>query len=251
MSFLQKKRNSMFSRKELIVFILISFFCFSFAPQIVEKKMSVSLTSKLLKNGKKIIYNTDVYYHFDKGIMITHNYKPFEYYMITDAKGEIKMYYPDKNEVYISRDPSQITEHSIFYYFLANRLFDFGLRDLGFTISKTEPQKDVIVTRWAPPKEIEKNIKYVELVHQKNLPIYMAYFSAKNKISRKIYYYDYTEEKHLPIRFPKKIVEFNYLDDGDSLITQMIFSNIQYGKAASSSVFEFKIPLNAKIVKQN
>lgn len=241
----------MISRKELFVFILLSAFFMSFTPQIIEKKMSLTMTSKLLKKGKKVVYNTDVFYHFDKGIMITHNFEPFEYYMITDAKGEIKMYYPKKNEVFISRDPSQITEHSIFYYFLSNRLFDFGLRDLGFTISKTEPQKDVIVTQWSPPKQIENNIKWVELVHQKNLPIYMAYYSPKNKISRKIYYYDYTELNQLPIRFPQKIVEFNYLDDGDSIITQMIFSKILYGKAASSSVFDFKIPMNAKIVKQN
>ncbi len=209
------------------------------------------MTSRLLKSGKKIEYNTDIFYHFDKGIMIAHYYEPFEYYMITDAKGEIKMYYPQKNEVYISRDPSKITEHTIFYYFFANRLADFGLRDLGFTIAKTEPRSDIIITHWAPPKEMENTIKSVELVHQKNLPIFMAYYSPKNKISRKIYYYNYTDEKQLPVRFPQKVVEFNYLEDGDSLITQMVFTNIKYGQQANNPNFDFKIPFNAKIVKQN
>lgn len=231
------------------VMLFCVLFCFSFINQQQEKRISLTQTTRYLKNNKKVTYDTDIFYNFDRGVMITHQVEPFEHYIMTDSKGEIRIYYPLKNEVYISRDPSQITEHSLFYYFLSNRLFDFGLRDMGFTILKTEPKKDVMVTWWTLPVNSSNPVKKVELVHQNFLPIYMAYYSKKNTIQRKVYYYDYTNNKKLPVSFPQKVVEFNYLENGDSLVSQMIFSNILYGNEAKNTTFDYKIPLNAKVIK--
>ena len=243
------KKNRFKKTNFIIAIFLVCIGFLSFTYQQVEKRISLTQTTRSLKNNKKISYSSDIFYNFDNGIMIVHQTEPFEHFVITDSKGEIKIYNPAKNEVYISRDPSQITEHSLFYYFLSNRLFDFGLRDLGFTMSKTETKNDVLVTWWTPPVNSKSPISKVELVHQNFLPIYMAYYSSKNEIIKKNYYYNYLNDNIIPVKLPQKIVEFNYFENKDSIVSQLIFSDIRFGKDATSNLFDYKIPLNAKIIK--
>ena len=230
-----------------ITLLLIVLFSVSFIQQ-TQRRISVTVENKVLRNGKVVSIKSDLHYNFDRGTMTVHYHQPFEYYLLSDSKGEVRLYYPEKNEVFLSRDPSQITDQSLLYYFLSNRISDLGLRDMGFTLFKTQHGKGVVTSWWSPPASMAKNLQKVEIVHENYLPIYMAYHN--NKVIRKVYYYNYTTDNKLPVKIPQKILEYNYLPNGDSLINQMTFTNILFGARATSSLFEYKIPENAKIVER-
>ena len=173
--------------KKLALFLLIAIPLLAFVGQITEQKISLTQMVRMLKDNKKASIASHIYYHFESGILITHQKEPFEHFIITDSKGEIKIYNTEKNEVYVSRDPSKITDQTLLYYFFAKRLNDFGLRDMGFTLENTEFKDDLKVSWWKNDFP-ESPIKKVELVHQKDLPIFMAYYDKNNSISRKVNY---------------------------------------------------------------
>jgi hypothetical protein len=120
---------------------------------------------------------------------------------------------------------------------------------MGFTLFKTTQGKGVVTTWWSPPASLTNSVDKVEMVHENYLPIYMAYHQQK-KITRKVYYYNYTNDPALPLRIPQKILEYHYLSDGDSLLNQLSFTHILFGSRATSPLFEFKIPANAKVVEK-
>lgn len=235
----------------LRAFIAAALFLFaaSFIQQ-DQRKISLSVTSKVLRHGKVVTIQSELFYNFDRGTILAQYKQPIHYYLMTDAKGEVRIYQPEKNEVVISRDPSQITDQSLLYFFLSNRISDLGLRENGFTLFKTSRSKDVVTTWWSPPASMAKNILKVELVHDNFLPIYMSYHNHQNSLSRKVFYYSYTQDASIPVRLPQKILEYNYFENGDSIVNQMVFSNILYGRKANSPLFDFKIPENAKIVEK-
>ncbi len=231
-----------------LVIFLTSLLLFSFVLQ-SQRKISVSVTNRVLREGKLLTIKSDLHYNFDIGNMIAHYTTPFEYYFLSDARGEVRIFYPDKNEVFISRDPSQITDQSLLYFFLSNRISDLGLRSMGFSLFNTERSGRVVTSWWSPPPNMAANIQKIELVHENHLPIYMAYHKADNTLLRKVFYYDYTTDNSLPVSFPQKVLEYNYMPNGDSLVSQIVFSNILYGSRANSPLFNFKIPSNAKVVE--
>lgn len=240
----------MMNLKKLALFLLVTIPLLAFVEQINEQKISLTQTVRMLKDNKRASMVSNVYYHFDSGILITHQKEPFENFMITDSKGEIKIYNPEKNEVFISRDPSRITDQTLLYYFFAKRLNDFGLRDMGYSLEKTE-FKDNLKISWWKTDYPENPIRKIELVHKKDLPVYMAYYDKDHFTMRKVYYSSYTKADEMPIQLPKTITDINYLSKNDSIINQTIFSDITYGNKANSPIFNLKIPLNAKIIRNN
>ncbi|MDD2412619.1 MAG: hypothetical protein RBS19_04905 [Bacteroidales bacterium] len=240
----------MMNLKKPTVFLLITIPLLAFVGQIKEQKISLTQTVRMLKDNKKVSIVSDIYYHFDSGILITHQEDPFEHFVITDSKGEIKIYNPEKNEVFVSRDPSKITDQTLLFYFFAKRLNDFGLRDMGFTLENTEFKDDLKISWWKNDYP-ENPIKKAELVHRNDLPIYMAYYDKDNFVSRKVYYSSYTTLDEMPIQLPKTITDINFYSKKDSIINQTIFTNITYGNKAKSPIFDLKIPLNAKIIRNN
>jgi hypothetical protein len=84
-------------------------------------------------------------------------------------------------------------------------------------------------------------------VHESYKPIYIAWYGPKEKLIKKIYYYEYTS--YADFALPLKVVEIGYAGNGDSTITKMTYSQVKTGVSANSSFFNFKIPVNAKVKK--
>ena len=105
-----------------------------------------------------------------------------------------------------------------------------------------------MVTSWIPPAHLMNQIENVEMAYENYLPIYTAIYDNKSKISKRVYYsnYVYVGQYSLPL----KITEIEYLANGDSIISRKEYSNVKMGTEADNSYFNFKIPSNAKLVKQ-
>ena len=221
------------------VFVLLSF-------QSDIRRISLLMETKILSQGKYVSSAAEIFYKFREGEMIVRYQKPFEYIVISNAKGEAKVYNPKTNEVSVQQGFMYETEKSLFYYFFSNRTTDLGLKDLGFMLDNTRFEDGMIITTWKPGLSIGEQVSKVELVHEKYLPIYLGYYDKKGQLTKKIFYYDYFSSGS--IRLPTKVTEFSYLPDGDSVISRTVYGNFKFNENAQSSYFDFKIPANAKIV---
>ncbi len=223
-----------------VVIILMPAFTFD------SRKLSVHMESQRAIKGKIIRVKADIYYAYNEGKMISHYTYPDEYFLISNVKGEVKVYKPSTNQVSIQQNDIFSIQNDVLYYFVFNKIADMGLKDLSFTLDKTRFENDMMISDWIPPVFLMDRVSRIELVHEKYLPIYTAYYNSKKEIIKKIYYYDYLEKNNFVL--PQKIAEIEYLETGDSIVSRKIYSDTRFDKDANSEYFDFKIPGNAKLM---
>lgn len=234
-----RKNNLKYLIPAIVILSILSFKLYE------NNRVSISMESKTLSKGKVMTVSADVYYDHSKSKMITHYTKPSEYYFISNSKGEAKIYNPKKNEVYLEQGFEYNTHQTLFYYFLSNQIYDLGLKELGFKITDTKFKDGMKITTWFSPASLSETVSKVELVHENYLPIFLGYYNSKGKLTKKIYYYKYSD--NVSLKFPMKVVEFNYLANGDSIVNRIAYSNLKINDIKDKN-FDFKIPENAKII---
>jgi hypothetical protein len=231
----------------VFVFLTFSFLVTTAFQGTKPGKISLKMESKRLYKGKLVSVKAEIYYNFEAGVMLTRYVQPSEMIFISNAKGEAKIYYPQKNSVSLKRDEILSSENNLLYYFFANKTGDMGLKDLGFKPGGTRFEENLMVVTWIPSAELAPKVNKVEVVYEQYLPIFTAYYGKNKKVSKKIFYSNYTiyEQVNLPL----KITEFNYLANGDSTISRLIYSDIKVGQSANSQYFNYSIPSNARIME--
>jgi outer membrane lipoprotein-sorting protein len=232
------KRISLFSSLAVI---------FSFTSFLPVEKMSMKLLSKSLQSGKSITTQAEVFYKVSGSVLITHITSPVEYLVVTNGKGEFKMYDVKQNTISQAQGTDFSSENSFIYDFLNGNTNDMGLKRIGFQLKSTKVEEDMVITSWIPPVELNSKMARAEVVHENYLPIYMAFYGKKNKLLSKIFYYNY--KKTGEINLPTTITEFQYMPNGDSTITKRVYSEIKINELVDSKWFDYKIPDNAKMVK--
>ncbi len=230
---------------KLPLFILCAWFLSSFTPS--PSRISLKMEAKMLNKGKAITVNAEIYYQHDQGRMITRYLPPLDYMFISNNKGEAKVYYPATNEVMSKQGAEFDTEKSLLGFFLSNKLSDLGLGEMGFKITDTRFEDGLVISTYFPPNELLNFYSKVQLVHESYKPIYIAWYGPKEKLIKKIYYYEYSSYPDFTL--PLKVVEIGYAANGDSVINKMTYSQVKTGVNANSSFFNFKIPVNAKVKK--
>ncbi len=221
--------------------------CTSFTTP-APSRISLTMESKMLSKGKAMIINAEIYYQYDQGRMLTRYLKPLEYMFFTNNKGEAKIYYPSTNEVMMRQSAEFNSENGLLFFFLSNKLSDLGLQETGFKITDTRFEGGLVISSWSPPGELLKYYSKVELVHENYRPIYIAYYDNKGKVRQKIFYYEYSSFTDFSL--PLKVVQTDFMANGDSTITKITYSDIKVAEKATSTFFNFKIPVNAKVKKQ-
>jgi hypothetical protein len=202
------------------------------------------MESKRLFNGKVVIVKADLFFKYTEGTLLMHYFYPTDYLFITNSKGEVKMYFPDKNEVMIQQNQIFASDNDALYFFLSNQVNDLGLKEMGYSVASTRFEEGITITSWLPPSWQIGRISKVELAHENYLPIYTAYYNEKSKAIRKVYFTNYFMSSAAAL--PQRITEIEYLPNGDSIISRKIYSEIKFDLNASNEYFDFKIPANAK-----
>jgi outer membrane lipoprotein-sorting protein len=226
------------------IWILLLFF----APALVaQNKVSFDVEVKQVNKGKSVTVRKEIYLNTNGNMVVKFNH-PKEYYMITNAFGEARVYHPKTNEVMLMNDKFLSSESESIYYFMTNQIDDLGLKKLGLSLTSTRTEGKMIIRTYTPGNSNSKLSK-VELVHENQLPIYSAYYDTKNQVIEKSYYSDY--QKLSFAIFPKRITSISYPAANDSIISRTLFTNVKSGKDATSSYFNFTVPANAKKVDGN
>jgi hypothetical protein len=219
----------------------------SVKPLAVKTKcVSFDFTSKILEKGKYISVSGEMYYDLAEKKMITHLTKPFENITIANSLGEVKIYDPKENSVVYSNNQANTTESSYFHHFFNSSSSDMGLQKLGFVIIDTKIDDGMFVTKWAP-KEPGRDIKRIELAHQKSNIMYMGIISQKEKPLGKVFFSKHTKTGEFVI--PLSITELGYSALGDSTITKKIYSNPKTNEQVNAKYLNYQIPKDAKVVK--
>lgn len=226
---------------KLITFIiLISLSLSSYS----QKRISASVEIKQVKNKKVIIIKKDIYYQ-SNGDFVVHFTKPQEYYVVTNSLGEAKAYMPQRNEVAIINDPYFSSKNELLYNFLSSNYEDFGLLEMGFKLKNQRKEGSKIIKTYITDNNDFKDISKIEMIYEKNLPIYSAYFDNK-EIKRKIYYSKYINFNTFTL--PTQITEISFETPTDSTVKREVYSNIDVDNFIRNPLFEYKIPTSAKLV---
>lgn len=230
--------------QKIFIFIL-SITLFSFSPTQSFQRFKAKILTRTFHKGKTANNKGEIAYLLS-GKMITKFMSPKEYYIVNTAKGEISIYDPHKNEVFQQQDFQYSTENTQLYFFLQNKKSDLGLKSMGFTVINTRFEQDFMITTWSPPIQASNVLKEVELVHKGLNPVFMSYKDAKNRITKKSYYYNYMNLKG--IEFPQAITQIDYPVAGDSIVSKTTYSEAAVNAEANSPLFDFTIPQNAKLL---
>lgn len=205
--------------------------------------ISLKQHTEVLENQKKMTNEVDLFFDKNKQILTKYYHSSPEFIMTANSLGEIKTYYPAKNEVVYKQISELSSKRNLIYYFANNITDDLGLAEEGFNLSSNTYENQFYVTFWKAPTFL-KGIEMVKMVFNNGLPIYSEYQANKKKIVKKIYYTNYTD--FTQFRLPLKIIEISYMPSGDSIINRTIFSNVKVSSSADDKYFNFKIPDNAK-----
>lgn len=219
-------------------------FSFRLAPFNAINKIYAELETRQLKDGKYMTVKGEICYE-GNGNMVSHYFYPKDYVLLSNNKGEVKLYEPSTNTVVLTQNNAFSSQTSEFYYFFAGKLADMGLSDIGYVQEKVYPEKDLMVSLWKLKKpDAKRQVQKIKLVHQRQSPVYMHYEDGKGAIVRKVYYYGYTQLQD--VSFPATSTEVMF-SGKDSSVTKSVFRNFRLNEQATSQYFNYKIPSNAKI----
>lgn len=210
------------------------------------KQLSLSFSSKILQKGKYVSVEGEVYFKKNGGILTTHFTKPFENITIVNAMGELKVYDPRDNTLVQNFGALNSTETSYFWHFLNGSYSDMGLAKNGYLIKNTRVEDGLLITNWGPKPNSSVPIANVELVHEKNLPVFVGFKNNKNKFLGKIFFSSYL--KAGDVSFPSRITEISYLEKGDSIVTTKTYTAPKINAAVNTFYLNYQVPFNAKII---
>lgn len=220
-----------------------------FKPSEFQKidRISLELESKSLHNGKSVTLQGEVYFQPKGSLLITHIRFPFEKYTKSNVLGEFVEYDFRSNTVSRQMEKSLSSKYSFFHIFFNGALSDMGLIDQGFKLTHTRVDKKMVITEWKPTAAENNRISKAELVHENNLPIYLAFFDANGKAIQKSFYSNYKEVGQATLPFT--LTEYEYYSQKDSVITRRNYSKPRLNGEVVEKWFQFSPPANARLAQ--
>jgi hypothetical protein len=232
------------------IFLLFQFLVYSYSLYAqTGNYISLKQRTEILEKKNKLSNEIDLFFDNDKLTITKYYHSHPDYIMVVNALGEIKTFYPTKNEVAYKQITELSSKRNLIYYFANNLTDHLGLMDEGFSLVSNSFEEQYYVTLWKAPAIMNgiNGIETVKMVFDNGMPVYSEYKANKEKVLKKIYYINYTD--FVRFRLPSKIIEISYLPTGDSIISRTVFSDVHISSMPDNSYFNFKIPENAKPVK--
>lgn len=218
--------------------ILLALSAFSASAQ---RRITADVEVKQVADGKVMTINKRVHCA-NSGLVVTHFLKPEEYFVLTNSKGEMKMYIPKTNEVMMENSAGLSSQDELISIFMNGRADDMGLAAYGYKLQSTVREDGYIKKTFTSSRKGESPT--VEIVFENFLPIYCGYLNDGGRTVRKVYLSKYAQEGR--IMLPTRMTEINYVSAKDSTVARIIYSNIQVDK--DDPMFDFQIPANAKVI---
>ncbi len=223
------------------------FFLVFLSPLFAQPGNYISLRQRteILENKNKQTSEVELFLDNDRQTITKYYHSSPEFIMVANSLGEVKTYFPGRNEVDFNQITGMSSKRNLIFCFANNLTEDLGLADEGFSLVSNTFEGRYYVTVWKAPSAMG-GIETVKMVFDNGAPVYSEYKENKDKVLRKIYYTGYKDFKRF--RLPLKIIEISYKPTGDSIISRTVFSDVKVSSTTDSPYFNFKIPENAKPV---
>ena len=218
--------------------ILLTVNTFSVSAQ---RKVTADVEVKQVAAGNVVTITKRVHCSND-GRVVIHFLKPEEYYVVTNSKGEMKMFMPRTNEVLMENSSGLSSQDELISLFMSGRVDDLGLAAYGYKLQSTAREDGYIKKTFTASGKAE--YRSVEIVFENFLPIYCGYQDESGKTVRKTYLSKYTPAGRMML--PTRMTEISYVSAKDSTVARTIYSNIKVDQ--DDPMFSFEIPSNAKVI---
>ena len=208
-----------------------------------QRLYSANAESKTLQDGKYAKINRQIYYRTGGNLNILYsNPSGEEYYSSTSPFGLTTFYYPaTKESVTLGRDFFS-ADDELLCLFAGGGAEDLGLQRFGYLLKSSSKDGKYTVRRYEPREKGGRCARVELVLDESYLPVYCAYFDAKDKLLTKTYYSGYTFVKDFV--FPQRVTEISYFGaKRDSTVRLDIYSRIKVDEP--SPMFDFRVPSDA------
>ncbi|MCB0516972.1 MAG: hypothetical protein R2798_05370 [Chitinophagales bacterium] len=210
------------------------------------QQLQTHLTIRQLHNNVTTRIEADIFFGANGSKMLSHFTYPQEYFISTNNKGEFKAYDPTNNTLISEQNFALSSDINLFAYFFRHKTADLGLQELGFGLISADAEETYIIQNWKAI-HVDNPVQRVELVHENDAPIFMAYYDINETCLRKVFFDVYKKVGNFTL--PSNITEINYLAPNDSMIQKTVYSNFLINDAVDSKMLNYQIPANAKLLK--
>ena len=206
-----------------------------------QRRISADVEVKQAAGGKVATVTKRVHCSAD-GRAVIHFLKPQEYILVSNIKGETKMYIPSTNEVIVDNSAAVTSQDELVSVFMSGRAEDLGLGMYGYRLQGTTREDGLVKKTYVTDKA--GDIPKVEIVYENFLPIYCGYVDASGKTITKTYYSQYVPAGRMML--PTRTTSITYTSPKDSSVMRTIYSDIRVDD--DDPLFDFQVPSNAKVV---
>ena len=183
-------------------------------------------------------------FYTSEGRMVSYYYEPEKVLVTNNKKGDISIYNFKENSISQKQNFLFGTDQNQLFYFLGDNRSDLGLSKMGFLLNETRFEDGLKITIWLPPFSLARQLSRVELVHEKNNPIFLGYFDLKGRAVKKNFFYDY--QQVASVYFPTSVTQITFENAKDSVVSKVSYSGFKLDNQVSDEYLNFKIPSDAK-----
>ena len=223
------------------IFFLLAVLLLSPAGASAQRRISADVEVKQAAAGKVATVTKRVHCSID-GRAVIHFLKPQDYILVTNVKGETRMYIPGTNEVIVDNSATLTSQDELISVFMSGRAEDLGLGMYGYRLQSTAREDGLVKKTFVTDKP--GDIPKVEIVYDNFRPIYCGYLDASGKAVTKTYYSNYVPAGRMLI--PTRLTSITYTSPKDSSVMRTIYSDIRVD--GDDPMFDFQIPADAKVV---
>ncbi len=131
-----------------------------------------------------------------------------------------------RNDSLISKKiAGNVNEYLMFKNILEPQGNDFGMSQLGFTLSKVEEKEEEIFTEWIPPSQYKSFVHKVNTVVKDNLLTAIVITDINNLEITKSFYEGYEVLDGIPV--PTKISSHFVSSNKDEIFKSLTFRNVE------------------------
>ena len=209
-----------------------------------QRKVSADVEVKQVYDGKVLTTTKSVYCSND-GRMVVVFHKPDNYIVVTNTKGETKVYFPKSNEVIMDNGNLISSKDELISLFMNGRVDDLGLGLFGYRQVSSGREGNYLKKTFKASDNA--NVPTVEIVYDNYLPIYSAYIGKDGNVLSENRYSHY--ETFSRFVLPCRIDAVNHNAKNDSTIIRTIYSNVRID--VDGEWFNYEVPSNAKPLPLN
>ena len=183
----------------------------------------------------------NIYYQTPNKIILQVK-KPIHQWIVIEET-QMVLYYPNENKGF--KIKSKIPFFLPFFQmFIGSFKENYGLSEIGYTITRYEKREDTLFTYWKPPNNLSNILGEALTIYISRKLVYVELKNANGRVINKTSYSNHIY--YNGIYFPLNISIIHY-NKQDSIVENVIYRDPKFNIPLPPEALNFTIPSNAQI----